>query len=101
MKVLKVKSFADLVESKTWLMCYVVLHILIGWICTTMKEKGNPGTSTRSVVIINYTHRVTFKTENHVIYQQGIVFRELRSHENYFLFFLMLFIYYFCIYYIL
>lgn len=61
MKVLKVKSFADLVESKTWVMCYVVLHILI---CTTMKEKGNPGTSTRSVVIINYTHRVTFKTAN-------------------------------------
>ena len=62
MKVLKVKRFADLVESKTWLMCYVLYHILIGWICTTMKEKGNPGTSTRSVVIINYTHRVTFKT---------------------------------------
>lgn len=40
MKVLKVKSFADLVESKTWLVCYVLYHILIGWICTTMKERA-------------------------------------------------------------
>lgn len=62
MKVLKVKRFAVLVESKTWLMSYVLLHILIGWIFIAMKETGYPGTATNSVIIINYTHRVTFET---------------------------------------